>query len=126
MALVFAVTPGRVTAALLTSVTIAANDGTSKTFAIDGQTIVYGKSTTGQPSGTSAPLANGDTVVVVALNNSTTATAVIAGGDHGFGPPSAEQKGQLDRLQARLGTLAGLNLALLIVALVLMVIARAM
>jgi uncharacterized membrane protein len=44
----------------------------------------------------------------------------------GGGPPSAEQNGRLERLQARLNTLARLNLALLMVALVLMVIARAL
>ena len=42
----------------------------------------------------------------------------------GGGPPSADQKGQLDRLHSRLSTLASLNLALLVIALVLMIIAR--
>jgi len=44
----------------------------------------------------------------------------------GGGRPSAEQNGRLERLQARLSTLASLNLTLLIIALVLMVIARAL
>jgi hypothetical protein len=83
--LLVSVTPGTVSAAAPASVTIAANDGTSKTFAIDGQTMVHGKSGASQPSGSSTPLTNGDKVFVVTLNNSATATAVI-GGDHDFGP----------------------------------------
>jgi hypothetical protein len=85
--LLITVTPGTVTAAAATSLTMAANDGTSKTFALDNQTMVRGKSAVPNDTGNSAPFASGDTVVVVALNNSATATAVFAGGDHGFGPP---------------------------------------
>src|SRR5205823_4878196 len=80
-------TPGTVTAATATSLTIAANDGTSKTYALDNQTLVRGTSNARDVAGSPAPFASGDTVVVVALNNSATATAVFAGGDHGFGPP---------------------------------------
>ena len=83
--LLVTVTPGKVTATAATSLTIAANDGTSKTFAIDSQTMVRGRSGAND-AGNPAPFATGDAVVVVALNNSTTATAVLSG-DHGFGPP---------------------------------------
>ena len=84
--LLVTVTPGTVTTATATSLTIAANDGTSKTFTLDAQTMVRGKSTTKNVSGGQSSLTSGDTVVVVALNNSATATAVLAGGP-GFGPP---------------------------------------
>src|SRR5439155_23643717 len=83
--LLVTVTPGKVTTAAAASLTIAANDGTSKTFAIDNQTMVRGRAA-GNDSGNPPAFASGENVVVVALNNSSTATAVFAG-DHGFGPP---------------------------------------
>jgi hypothetical protein len=80
------VTPGTVTAASATSLTLAANDGTTKSYVLNDRTVVHGTSTPSTPaSGTaSTTLTNGDNVVVVTLDNSTTATAVIDGGPHGF------------------------------------------
>jgi hypothetical protein len=68
------VTPGTVTSAGGTSLTLAANDGSTKTYAVDANTIEK-----------KAPAAN-DKVVVVALNGSGTATAVMAVPPAGFGP----------------------------------------
>jgi hypothetical protein len=61
------VTPGKVTSISSTSLSLAANDGSTRSFALDANTIEKGKS---------AP-ANSDKVVVVTLNGSTTATAVV-------------------------------------------------
>ena len=76
------VTPGVATSISDTSLTINGNDGASHTYTVDSQTM----------SGKSAPK-SGENVVVVTLNNSSTATAVIAPqasangwGGHG-GPP---------------------------------------
>ncbi len=73
------VTPGTVTAVSDNSLTIAANDGTSKSFTLDGNTAIHGKSAQGaQPS-----VAQGDQVVVVTFND-TTARVVVDGGKDGF------------------------------------------
>ena len=74
------VTPGKVTAASATSLTIAANDGTSRTFTLDSSTTFHGKSSSQSTPTASSQLANGDDVVVVTMNNSTTATAIVDGG----------------------------------------------
>jgi hypothetical protein len=84
--LTIAVTPGTVTAASATSLTIAANDGTSKTFTLDANTIVHTSATPSDGQATTTPPSNGSAVIVVTLNNSSTATAVVEGGAHGFGP----------------------------------------
>jgi hypothetical protein len=100
------VTPGKVTAASATSLTVAANDGTTKTFTLNEQTAVYGK---GKPSASGASgaqatpqgtaqatpqgttqaaqpvLATGDEVCVITVNGSSTASAVFAGGLGGPG-----------------------------------------
>jgi hypothetical protein len=80
------VTPGTVSAASATSLTLAVNDGTTKTFTLDSSTLIHGRPTS---AGTATPTAStkpqkGDQVVVVTLNKSTTAMAVIAGGPNGF------------------------------------------
>ena len=67
------VTPGTATASSPTSLTIAGNDGSTRTFNLNDQTAIRGKSA----------IAPNDQVVVVTLNNSTTATAVMTGD---FGP----------------------------------------
>jgi hypothetical protein len=67
------VTPGTATATSPTSLTIAGNDGSTRTFSLNDQTAIRGKSA----------IAPNDHVVVVTLDNSTTATAVMAGD---FGP----------------------------------------
>jgi hypothetical protein len=70
------VTPGTATNVTPTSLTLAGNDGSTHTFTVDDKTIIRTKST----------LAQNDKVVVVALNNSTIATAVAAVDPDGFGP----------------------------------------
>jgi hypothetical protein len=76
------VTPGTATSVTPTSLTIAANDGSTRSFALDDKTIVHGKSRDATAIG------QGDKVVVATLNNSTTATAVMAMNNNadGFGP----------------------------------------
>ena len=61
------VTPGKVTSINANSLSLAANDGSARTYTLDANTVEKGKS---------APAAN-DKVVVVTLNGSTTATAVV-------------------------------------------------
>jgi hypothetical protein len=84
--LTIAVTPGTVTAVSATSLTIAANDGTTKTYALNDKTVIRGKPVQGGSQATQPALANGDKAVVVTLNTSTAATAVIVAGPEGFGP----------------------------------------
>jgi hypothetical protein len=67
------VTPGTASAASTTSLTVAANDGSTKSFALDDKTRVPG----GTPT-------QGAKVVVVTLNGGT--AAVFVPGDHGVGP----------------------------------------
>jgi hypothetical protein len=82
-------TPGTVTAASATSLSVAANDGAARTFGLDAQTAIRGPRA--QAGGTTTPpgIAQGDKVVVVTLNNSGTATAVWAGNFDGWGPGRA-------------------------------------
>jgi hypothetical protein len=68
------VTPGTVTAASQTSLTMTTNDGASRTFAINDQTHKRGS------------FAQNDKVAVVTMNNASTATAIMNVNDHGFGP----------------------------------------
>jgi hypothetical protein len=69
------VTPGVASAASATSVTLNANDGTTRTFAINSATMTRSQSS----------VAQGDQVIVVTLNDDTTARAVIDAGKDGFG-----------------------------------------
>jgi hypothetical protein len=80
------VTPGTVTATSATSLTLAANDGTTKSYTLNDQTMIHRASPQATPtSGTNASaLVSGDRVIVVTLDNSTTATAVVDGGPSGF------------------------------------------
>ena len=78
-------TPGTVTAVSATSLTTTANDGTIKTYALDDKTVVRGKPVQGADQASQPSLSRDDKVVVVTLNNSTTANAVIVGGPDGFG-----------------------------------------
>ena len=66
------ITPGTATTLTPTSVTVAANDGSTHTFTIDAKTIVHAS--------------QNDNVVVASLNNAQTATAVMAFKHDGFGP----------------------------------------
>ncbi|HLH21808.1 MAG TPA: hypothetical protein VK066_04760 [Chloroflexota bacterium] len=87
--LVVTLTPGTATAASPTSLTIAANDGASRTFTLDAQTIIRGAHTRGGAPASPQAVAPGDKLVVVTLNNSSTATAVWAGNFGNWGPGSA-------------------------------------
>ena len=82
------VTPGTVTAVSATSLTLAANDGSAKTFTLDDTSIVRGKPDTSTPGNRPAAttLKQGDLVVVITKNNETTAKFVMSGGAEGFGP----------------------------------------
>jgi hypothetical protein len=82
------VTPGSVSAVSATSLTLAANDGTSKTYTLDDKTIIRGKPDASTPGNRPAAtnLKQGDLVVVVTKNNETTAKFVMSGGAEGFGP----------------------------------------
>ncbi|MFN8524955.1 MAG: hypothetical protein U0821_17815 [Chloroflexota bacterium] len=77
------VTPGKVTAASATSLSIAANDGTSKTYALTDKTVIRGRpGESGQPS-----LKTGEMVVVVTAAGENAARVVLDGGTEGFAPP---------------------------------------
>ncbi len=77
--LVLTLTPGTATHVSPTSLTIAANDGASRTFALDAQTAIRARPSQGGAQANPPGLAPGDKLVVVTLNNSATATAVWAG-----------------------------------------------
>ena len=85
-----AVTPGTVSAASATSLTVATNDGSSRTFTLDDKTAIHGPAARGADQAKN--LASGEKVVVVVLDNAPVATAVLAGvdgmnGAHAGGPP---------------------------------------
>ena len=82
------VTPGTVNAVSATSLTLAANDGSTKTFTLDDKTVIRGKPDTSTPGNRPAAttLKQGDLVAVVTKNNETTAKFVMSGGAEGFGP----------------------------------------
>jgi len=82
------VTPGTVSAVSATSLTLAANDGSTKTFTLDDKTVIRGKPDTSTPGNRPAAttLKNGDLVAVVTKNTETTAKFVMSGGTEGFGP----------------------------------------
>lgn len=82
------ITPGTVTAVSATSLTLAANDGSSKTFALDGNTVIRGKPDMSTPGNRPAAvnLKQGDLVVAVSKNGESTARFVVSGGAEGFGP----------------------------------------
>lgn len=74
--------PGTATSVSANSLTITANDGTTHTFALDDKTIVHGKS----GASASSSVGQNDKVIVATLNNSATASAVVAFNPDGFGP----------------------------------------
>jgi hypothetical protein len=78
--LTVAVTPGTATASSATSLTFTGNDGTSRTVALDDKTMVRGKAAAGDGK---SSVAVGDKVVVLTLNGSSNATAVVSGMDGG-------------------------------------------
>ncbi|HEV7664304.1 MAG TPA: hypothetical protein VGQ62_12260 [Chloroflexota bacterium] len=61
------IVPGVASSVSANNVTLAGNDGASHTYSIDAQTLTHGQT-----------LANGQNLVVVTMNNATTATAVFA------------------------------------------------
>ena len=77
------VTPGRVSTASPTSLTLAANDGSVKTFTLDSNTAIRGH--TGS-QGSQPTLTTNDQVVVVTVSGSTTPIAVVDVGANGAGP----------------------------------------
>ena len=88
-----AITPGTVSAVKADELTITPNDGGgSKSFALNADTRIHA---TGQPwSGPqSASPKAGDRVVVVTLDGSSAARAVVIGGPDGFGPRGPFQHG---------------------------------
>jgi hypothetical protein len=79
------VIPGTATAVNATSLTMAANDGSTQTFAIDASTMTHA----GQPgskTGGLASLSPSQDVVVVTMNGSRTAFAVVAIDPSNMGP----------------------------------------
>ena len=82
------ITPGTVTAVSATSLTLAANDGSSKTFSLDDKSVIRGKPDTTTPGNRPAAttLKQGDQVVAVTKNGESLARFVMSGGTEGFGP----------------------------------------
>ena len=82
------VTPGTVTGVSATSLTLAANDGTSKTYTLDDKTVIRGKPDNSTPGNRPAAvtLKQGDMVAVVTKNGESLARFVMSGGTEGFGP----------------------------------------
>jgi hypothetical protein len=78
------ITAGTATAVSSTSLTIAANDGTTRTFALDASTAIHARG--GSATGAPADIHQNDKVVVVTLGSTSTATAVLAMDPNGFGP----------------------------------------
>lgn len=85
-ALAINASPGTARTVSATSLTIAANDGSSKTFSLNDQTVIRGKRVQGGAQASQPTLSQDDKVVVMTLNNSTTATAVMVVPAEGFGP----------------------------------------
>jgi hypothetical protein len=81
------VLPGTATAVSQTSLTVAANDGSTHTFTLDDKTVIHAKSGAHDSTQQAArALSQNDKVIVATLNSSTTATAVVAVNPDGFGP----------------------------------------
>ena len=82
------VTPGTVNTVSATSLTLAANDGSTRTYALDDKTVIRGKPDMSTPGNrpTATTLKQGDLVAVVTKRNETTARFIMSGGTEGFGP----------------------------------------
>ena len=80
------VTPGTVTTVSANSLTIVANDGITKTFALNGTTVTHGKPVQGGSQATQQSPTSGDKVIVITANDDQTAKAVIDIGNGDFGP----------------------------------------
>jgi hypothetical protein len=79
-------TPGTATSASATSLTVAANDGSPHTFALDAQTAIRGGHAQGGSPASPPTIAQGDKLVVLTINGSDTAAAVWTGSFGGWGP----------------------------------------
>jgi hypothetical protein len=80
------VTPGTATAVSTSSLSVTTNSGASRTFSLDDKTAIHGAAH-GQSNQTGPQaVKQNDHVVVVTLNGSATATAVIVANADGFGP----------------------------------------
>jgi hypothetical protein len=84
--LVLTLTPGTATAVSATSLTVAANDGSPRTFALDAETAIPGSRAQGGAPTSPASIAQGDKLVVATVNGSGTAAAVWTGNPGGWGP----------------------------------------
>ena len=81
-----AIVPGTATSVTQTSLSMTTNDGASRTFALDDKTAMHGGGSAQGTRGGSLTVKQNDQVVVVTLDNSATATAVIVAdgfGSHG-------------------------------------------
>ena len=76
---------GTATAVSPTSLTIAGNDGSTRTFALDDRTAIHARRNT-SATGTPTDIHQDDRVVVVTLNGASAATAVLVVEPNGFGP----------------------------------------
>jgi hypothetical protein len=79
-------TPGTATAVSATSLTIATNDGASRTFSLDDQTVRAGPHARGGAPTSPSSINPGEKVVVVTVNNGGTAAALLAGDFGRWGP----------------------------------------
>jgi hypothetical protein len=82
------VTPGTVSAVSASSLTLAANDGSTKTLTLDDKTVIRGKPDMSTPGSRPAAttLKQGDMVVAITKNNENIARFVMSAGTEGFGP----------------------------------------
>jgi len=77
-----ALTPGTATAVSAGSLTLAANDGSTRTFTLDQATVIGGRR---QGNATEPRIEQDDAVVVVTLDDGATAAAVLSGHWSDFG-----------------------------------------
>jgi hypothetical protein len=77
--------PGTATTASATSLAITANDGSTKTYALDDTTMIHGWSARNTDSANRTTIGPGDQVVVVTINGSGTARGVMVLGPYGLG-----------------------------------------
>jgi hypothetical protein len=80
------VVPGTATAVTQSSLSMTANDGGSRTFTLDDKTAIHGAGFGQATQGATPTIKQNDHVIVVTLNNSSTATAVMLVSANGFGP----------------------------------------
>jgi hypothetical protein len=79
------ITPGMATTASATSLAITANDGSTKTYTLDDTTLIHGRSARDGNAANQPTIGQGDQVVVVTINGSSTARGVMLLGANGLG-----------------------------------------